>query len=125
MRTDTCDLPGSFSLKYNLIWDKFFGSGLFPQEAATSEFARCRKRRRPTGPLDNRAGDTKSDWQAWNAALAPAREGFMEFTAPPWEGISPHRLPRADDRLIPGHDAGTGLFVQPLEARGACRYGRP
>lgn len=67
--------PESWSLKYNMVWDKFFGSKLFSQEVYEKELAYYRKKRNSYGtPLDSRRDYTKSDWIAWCAAMADSKE---------------------------------------------------
>lgn len=39
------DQPGTFSLKYNVVWDKLFGTGLFPAAVVEREFASYAARR--------------------------------------------------------------------------------
>lgn len=67
--------PESWSLKYNLVWDKFFGSGLFSDEVYERELSYYVKKRNAYGtPLDSRRDYTKSDWILWCAAMAGSRE---------------------------------------------------
>ena len=35
----TFDLDGSFSMKYNMVWDKIWGTNIFPKEVFDSEIA--------------------------------------------------------------------------------------
>ena len=77
------DQPGSFSMKYNIVWDKLWNTGLFAPSVLYAEFASNRKHFGPYGmPLDNRQTYTKSDWIAWTATLAPTKEEFMDYIAP-------------------------------------------
>lgn len=69
------DRPDSWSMKYNLVWDKFFGTGLFSEEVFRKESAYyMHKINRYGVPLDSRKDYTKSDWTLWCAAMAPERE---------------------------------------------------
>ncbi|MBQ4050565.1 MAG: DUF4965 domain-containing protein, partial [Oscillospiraceae bacterium] len=62
------DRPGTFSMKYNMIWDKVFGTGIFPDELKKSEFdSNFSHFNRYGMPLDNRSDYTKSDWLVWTA----------------------------------------------------------
>ena len=93
------DQPGTFSLKYNVIWDKLFGFGLFPKAVINSELYTYRKHENPYGvPLDNRATFTKSDWLVWTAALHDEREDFAAMIKPLWNmyHYTPSRVPMTD-----------------------------
>lgn len=51
------DQPESVSLKYNAVWDKVFGTQVFPNEIWEPEIASYRAGQNRYGmPLDNRAG---------------------------------------------------------------------
>ena len=93
------DVEGSFSMKYNIVWDKLFGTNIMPKRVMENEFASYRKRMHPYGmPLDNRKPYTKSDWLVWTATLAESRDDFEMFVAPMWEAfnITPSRVPMTD-----------------------------
>ena len=93
------DVEGSFSMKYNIVWDKLFGTNIMPKSVMENEFASYRKRMHPYGmPLDNRKPYTKSDWLIWTATLAESRDDFEMFVAPMWEAfnITPSRVPMTD-----------------------------
>ena len=95
----TFDKPGTRSMKYNMVWDKLWGTGLFPEEAYTSEIAVCRQRMNPYGlPFDSLHTYTKSDWLVWTAMLSSTREGFEELIAPLWlcYNLSLSRIPMND-----------------------------
>lgn len=127
------DQPGTFSMKYNVIWDKIFGTNLFPKEVIQSEFASYKKHVNKYGmPLDNRETYTKSDWLVWTATLAAEREDFEEFVAPLWDNYNstPSRVPMTDwyftitseqkgfqHRTVQG-----GLFIKLLDESGICKY---
>lgn len=93
------DSQDSFSMKYNIVWDKLFGLDVMPKSVIASEFASYKSRMYPYGmPLDNRKPYTKSDWLVWTATLAERKEDFEEFIAPLWLffHISPSRVPMTD-----------------------------
>ena len=71
------DRPGTWSMKYNLVWDKVLGLGLFPQSVFDAEAdAYCRLARTYGLPLDNRRTWTKTDWELWCSAFTDRRECF-------------------------------------------------
>ena len=93
------DRPDTFSMKYNIVWDKLFGTEIMPKAIIESEFASYRKHMHAYGmPLDNRQPYTKSDWLVWTATLAESRDDFEAFVAPMWEAfnITPSRVPMTD-----------------------------
>ena len=103
------DWEDSYSMKYNMIWDKIWGTGLFAPSVYYSEFCSNRKRFNAYGmPLDNRRTYTKSDWIVWTACLAPTDEEFEEYIAPLWRcyNQSPTRVPMTD-----WYDTVTSLMV--------------
>ncbi len=60
----------SFSLKYNLLFDKIFGLGLFSSECIERESAEYLRRLDKYGvALDSRSGRAKTDWLIWVAAV--------------------------------------------------------
>jgi len=64
------DSEGSWSLKYNLIWDKLFDFNLFGDEVIDKETDKYLKVMQNFGvPLDNRSSQGKTDWQMWASAL--------------------------------------------------------
>ena len=93
------DRPGTFSMKYNIVWDKLFGTGIMDKNVIASEFASYRRKTNAYGlPLDNRATYTKSDWLVWTATLAEDRDDFEEMVAPLWYAYhkSTSRVPMTD-----------------------------
>lgn len=65
------DSEGSWSLKYNLIWDKLFDFNLFGDEVIDKETTKYLKVMQNFGvPLDNRSSQGKTDWQMWASALS-------------------------------------------------------
>lgn len=93
------DKPNTFSMKYNMVWDKLWKTGLFAPCVYYSEFSSYKKHINPYGlPLDSRASYTKSDWLLWVALFAPTREEFEEFIEPLWRAynVSPSRSPMTD-----------------------------
>lgn len=105
----TFDRPDTFSMKYNMIWDKIWKTDLFPSYAYNSEFCSNKKHINAYGmPLDNRKNYTKSDWLVWTACLAPDNNAFAEFIEPLWNcyNLTPSRVPMTD-----WYDTVTSLVV--------------
>lgn len=93
------DRPDSYSMKYNAIWDKIWGTGLFPQEDLDTEVASYAAHMNPYGlPLDDRADYTKSDWLLWTAALSSDPAVFEQYVNALWLAYhkSPSRVPMTD-----------------------------
>lgn len=93
------DRPNTFSMKYNMVWDKVWGSGIFTQEFMDAELADNKKHINRYGmPLDCRADYTKSDWLVWVASMASDKETFEEFISPLWDAYneSVSRVPLTD-----------------------------
>ena len=93
------DQPGTWSQKYNLVWDRIFQLGIFDPEIVRTELAYYPTKMNEYGlPLDNRALYTKTDWQVWTATLSDSREEFDAMMAPVYRFVSatPNRVPLTD-----------------------------
>jgi hypothetical protein len=93
------DKPGTWSQKYNLVWDQLLDMDLFPAKVRQLELAFYLGKLNQYGlPLDNRADYTKLDWQIWTATLADNRTQFDAFMTPigKWINETPSRVPLTD-----------------------------
>jgi len=93
------DRPGTWSQKYNLVWDRILGLGLFPDEAIQREISFYRSASNKYGvPLDSRSTYTKLDWILWTAAMAKKRDDFDALVDPVllFVNETPDRIPLTD-----------------------------
>ncbi len=93
------DQVDTWSMKYNLVWDRALGFNLFPSEVASTEMAFYRTAQQRYGlPLDSRKLWTKSDWLVWTATLTGKRDDFDALVAPLLRFLSetPGRIPFGD-----------------------------
>ena len=98
------DKPGTWSQKYNLVWDQLLSLHLFPAQVRQTEIAFYLKHINRYGlPLDNRRDYTKLDWELWTATLADTpqpgvADPFAAFMTPigHWINEGPSRVPLTD-----------------------------
>jgi hypothetical protein len=93
------DRPGTWSQKYNLVWDRILGLGLFPPSVAKKEMSFYRRVQERYGlPLDNRRLYSKLDWITWTATLTGSRSDFEALINPVFDMLNqtPNRVPMTD-----------------------------
>jgi hypothetical protein len=119
------DKPGTWSQKYNLVWDTILDLHMFPPEIAQREIAFYKTHMNPYGlPLDNRATYTKLDWTIWSATLATKPDDFKAIVHPIVDFLNktPDRVPMTDwYDTISAHQVGFqarsvvgGVFIKML-----------
>jgi hypothetical protein len=120
------DRPGTWSQKYNLVWDRLLGLNLFPASVAREETAFYRRRLNAYGlPLDSREDYTKLDWTVWTATLTGDRGDFDALVAPIVRFLNetPDRVPMTDwhftsrprHRGFQARSVVGGVFIKMLE----------
>lgn len=103
------DREGTWSQKYNMVWDKLWGLNLFPNNAMQKEVSYYLTKQNTYGlPLDSRKEYSKNDWIMWTAAMSPDKATFEKFAAPVYKYINEtqSRVPISD-----WHHTDSGLWV--------------
>ncbi|MFB9279790.1 glutaminase family protein [Cohnella cellulosilytica] len=120
------DAEATWSMKYNLVWDRLLGLSLFPQEVVERECALYLDKANQYGtPLDDRADYTKADWLVWCASMLRETDDFERLIRPLRNFLheSPSRVPLTDwYDTVTGKQVGFqnrsvvgGLFIRLLQ----------
>jgi hypothetical protein len=123
------DQAGTWSQKYNLVWDDILDLHLFPAPIAQTEWNFYPKQFKVYGlPLDNRKTITKLDWEFWTASLTRDPKQFSDLAhrIVVWSDQSASRVPLTDyydtvTGLQMGFQARSvvgGIFIQALKRQG-------
>lgn len=99
----------TWSQKYNMVWDKLWGTHIIPGNAMQTEINYYLTKQNKYGlPLDCRRDYTKTDWIMWTASMASTKADFQKFVAPVYKYINEtrSRVPISD-----WSDTKTGLMT--------------
>ena len=107
----------SWGQKYNIVWDKIFGLGLFDDATYEREVKWYLSKQQKYGlPLDSRKTYTKSDWILWCAALTNNYEDRAAIISPVYKYLqdTPDRVPFSDwyDTVTAKHENFINRTVQ-------------
>lgn len=124
----TFDRPGTWSQKYNIVWDRILGFGVYPDSLRKSEMAHYRAALNPFGlPLDSRGTGAKLDWSIWTATLTQNRRDFDALLEGVYRFVneSPQRVgmgdwyntATGDHNFMHSRSVVGGVFIQLLYNR--------
>lgn len=95
----TFDKAGTWSQKYNMVWDNMLGFDIFPDSIMEKEIPYYLSVQNEYGlPSDNRETYTKTDWIMWTATMAPDKATFEKFIKPMYKFMNEttNRVPMSD-----------------------------
>ncbi|BCM88982.1 hypothetical protein IAD21_00824 [Abditibacteriota bacterium] len=110
------DKPGTWSQKYNMVWDKVLGLNVFPPEVAKKEIAFYIKQMQPYGvPLDSRTKIGDLDHSFFTATLADNDADFESIIAPFYAYLdsTPARQPLVDTYQV-NDIRSDGMHARPV-----------
>ncbi len=91
--------PETWSIKYNMVWDKLLDLGLFDEEIYKREVENYKSKMNAYGvPIDNRADYTKLDWLSWTTVMTDDSEytDFVYKIIMKFINETPDRVPFTD-----------------------------
>ena len=103
------DRPDTWSMKYNLVWDRLWNLNIFPNNPIDKEIKYYLTKQNKYGlPLDCRKDYTKNDWIMWTAGMAKDKKTFTKLMLPVYDFINEteSRVPISD-----WYDTKTGRWV--------------
>ena len=91
----TFDHDDTWSMKYNIIWDKLLGLNLFDASVYEEEVEVYLSKMNPYGvPLDSRDTYTKLDWMAWTTVMTDRKD----YTEAVYKAIA-RTISESEDRV--------------------------
>jgi hypothetical protein len=93
------DQTGTWSQKYNMVWDKLWCTNVFPNDAVNRDIKYYLTKQNKYGlPLDCRRDYTKNDWIMWTAAMSKDNKTFLKFIDPVYDYVNEtsSRVPLSD-----------------------------
>ena len=121
----TFDREDTWSLKYNMVWDKLMDLQLFSREVYDTELACYKEKVGYYGiPMDCRGDYTKTDWEMWSTMLFEDADYTGQVVDAMWNFFNetPDRVPMTDlhflsqpwERACHARTVQGGLFINLL-----------